>query len=83
MVSGFFRAGVAFDPVSAAVRVVFFFPDGNSGFDGVDDGTASIESGVSVGSGNGDANGYFTNLQMPSAVDAAGSDDVMLGMNFR
>ena len=83
MMDGISRAGVAFDPLGTAVGIVFFFPDGNGRFDGVDDRAAGAESCFSVGSGNGDANGYFTNLQMPSAVDAAGSDDVMLGMNFR
>ena len=82
MVSGFFRAGVAFDPASAAVRVVFFFPDGNGGFDGVDDRTAGIESGVSVGCGDGDADGNFTDLQVAGAVHAAGGDDVVFGDDF-
>ena len=83
MVRGFFRAGVAFDPASAAVSVMFFFPDGNGGFDCVDDRSASIESGVSVGRGNGDADGDFTDLQVAGAVDTAGSDDVVFGDDFR
>ena len=62
VMKGVVGAGVAFDPASAAVRVVFFFPDGDGGFNGVDDVTAGIESGVSVGSGDSDADGYVAKL---------------------
>lgn len=73
-----FGAGVAFDPLGIAVGVMFFFPDGYGGFDGIDDRTAGIKRGVSVGSGDSDANGEFAHLQMSRAVHAAGADDVVL-----
>ena len=62
VMKGVVGAGVAFDPASAAVRVVFFFPDGNGGFDGVDDRTAGIESGVSVSCGDNNTDGYVAKL---------------------
>lgn len=73
-----FGAGVAFDPEGGAVGVVFFFPDGYGGFDGVDDGAAGCEGGVTVGGGDCDADGNFADLEMAGAVDAAGVNDVVV-----
>lgn len=76
------RAAVAFHPDAGAVCVVLFFPDGDGGFDGVDDGAAGIEGGVAVGCGNGDGDGDVTDLEVSGAVLAAGGDDVVIGANF-
>lgn len=42
-------AMVAFNPDACAVGVVFFFPDRDGVFDGVDDGTAGVKGGIAVG----------------------------------
>ena len=62
VMKGVVGAGVAFDPLGGAVSVMFFFPDGDGGFNGVDDRTTGAEGGIAVGSGDGDANGDFTDL---------------------
>lgn len=82
MVTRVFGAGVAFDPCAGAVRVVFFFPDGDGGFDGIDDGAAGVEGGVSMGSGDGDGDGNFTDLEVACAVLAVGGDDVVILADF-
>ena len=39
---------VAFHPCAGAIGVVFFFPDGDGGFDGIDDGSAGGEGGGKI-----------------------------------
>ena len=43
------RTRVALDPDAGAIGVVFFFPDGDGGFDRVDDSAAGVKGGVAVG----------------------------------
>jgi len=82
VMKGLFGAGVAFDPFCSAVGVMFFFPDGDRRFDGINDRTTGAEGGIAVSSGNNDTNGYFANLQVTSAVDAACRDNIMLTADF-
>lgn len=82
MMKGVTGAIVAFDPLGGAVRVVFFFPDGDGCFDGVNDGTTGAEGSIAVGGGDDDADGHLANLQETGAVDAACRDNVMLIADF-
>lgn len=72
MIVGVFCAGVAFDPNAGPIRVVFFFPDGDGGFNGVDDVAAGRKCGIAVGGADGDADGDFSDFEMPGAVEASG-----------
>ena len=40
---------VAFYPDAGSIGVVFFFPNRDGVFDGVDDGAAGVEGGIAVG----------------------------------
>jgi len=75
-------ARVALHPDACAIGVVFLFPDGDGGLDGVDDGAAGVEGRITVGGGDGDADGDFTNLEMTCAVNAAGGNDVVVFADF-
>ena len=70
-------AVVAFHPDAGAVGVVFFFPDRDGVFNGVDDGAAGVECGIAVGGADSDGDGNFSDLKVSGAVEAAGGDDVV------
>ena len=73
---------MALHPGACAIGVVFFFPDGYGGFDGIDDGAAGGEGGVAVGGRDGDGDGDVTNLKVPGAVLTACGDDVVIFADF-
>ncbi len=74
--------GVALDPDAGAVCIMLFFPDGNCGFDRVDDSAAGVEGGIAMGGGDGDADREFTDLKVTGAVLAAGGYDIVVFANF-
>lgn len=51
---GGLRVGVAVDPAGVAALVVLFFPDGDAGFDFVDNVLAGFETRTAVGGGDAD-----------------------------
>lgn len=75
-------AGVAFDPNAGAVGVMFLFPDRNGGLDGVDDSAAGCKGGIAMGSGDGNADGDFPDLEVSGAVLAASGDDVVFSTDL-
>ena len=77
-----FSTVVAFNPDAGAIGVVFFFPDGNGVFDGVDDGAAGVEGGIAMGGADGDGDGDFANLEVAGAVQAAGGENIVFDADF-
>ncbi len=75
-------AGVALDPDAGAIGVVLFFPDGNGGFDRVDDGAAGVECRITVGGGDSDTDRDFSDLEVAGSVLATGGYDIMVFANF-
>ena len=70
------RAMVATDPAGIAIGEVFLLPDGDAGFHLIDDESACVEGGVSMGGGDADDDGEATDLDGPGAVTADGVEDV-------
>ena len=62
MMKGVAGACVAFDPLGSAVSIMFFFPDGDGRFDGINDGAAGCEGCIAMGSGDNNTNGYLAKL---------------------
>ena len=60
----------AFD---SAVRVVFFFPNGDAGFGFVDDVAAGVEGGSSVGGGDRYVNCHVAYFERLGFVDGGSS----------
>ena len=76
------RAMVATDPAGIAIGEVFLFPNGDSGFHLIDDESACVEGGVSMGGGDADDDGEAADLDGPCAVTADGVEDVETFQGF-
>src|SRR4051812_39267961 len=63
------------DPGVGAVRPDFFFPDGDFGFQGVDEEAGGFEGFVAVGGGDGDQDGRLFDLDAAGAVEEGEAED--------